>query len=432
MAFRSSEYLQRNELVRYQLDDVIRMPANDQHQQKTGYKFTINDRSAFYDWYNAYFEIQFKLNQLDGGGGFTAAVTDNTGAITVINGAHSLINQMTIKNAGKIVYDTSNLHKVTFVKNLLEYSDDFSRTVAKNSFWYLDTTDDNRAVAAGTNTGFLARRLLTATDKDVNVIIPLNRYSFFEELEGQMLVPMQLQFNIILQNDAELIYKHADAENGRVVVNRFLLWIPKLTPKDNMYDKFINSYLRSGSWKYLREMYEVSAPTNSSGFFQISSSVDNVKHIFVYLQRAKTNNAAQNPYLFDTYKLQVAANDGNVDRYLTTCRLEYGNGVFYPETEYDSESKIRIFNDLMSYAMRKNDYNTGTQLNTSNYNSLYPLIYFDLTYQADKVTRDPKQLIFRYKINANTGANDAFNVHAVVLYEEEVVIDKIGNELVIV
>ena len=45
MAFRSSEYLQRNELVRYQLDDVIRLPDNAQHQIKNGYKFTINDRS---------------------------------------------------------------------------------------------------------------------------------------------------------------------------------------------------------------------------------------------------------------------------------------------------------------------------------------------------------------------------------------------------
>ena len=44
-----------------------------------------------------------------------------------------------IKSAGKIVYDTDNLHNVTFVKNLLEYSDDFSRSVGKNSLWYLDT-----------------------------------------------------------------------------------------------------------------------------------------------------------------------------------------------------------------------------------------------------------------------------------------------------
>ena len=43
MAFRSSEYLQRNELVRFQLEDVIRASANNQHQTKNGYKFTIND-----------------------------------------------------------------------------------------------------------------------------------------------------------------------------------------------------------------------------------------------------------------------------------------------------------------------------------------------------------------------------------------------------
>ena len=101
-----------------------------------------------------------------------------------------------------------------------------------------------------------------------------------------------------------------------------------------------------------------------------------------------------------------------------------------PETEYDSESKFRIYNDLMSYAMRKNEYNSGTQLNTSNYSLIYGLIYFDLTFRTEKVTRDPKQLIFKYKLKANS--TDDFNVHAIVLYDEEVVIDKVGNELVIV
>ena len=32
MAFRSNELLQRNEPVHYQLDDVFRIPANNQHQ----------------------------------------------------------------------------------------------------------------------------------------------------------------------------------------------------------------------------------------------------------------------------------------------------------------------------------------------------------------------------------------------------------------
>ena len=80
--------------------------------------------------------------------------------------------------------------------------------------------------------------------------------------------------------------------------------------------------------------------------------------------------------------------------------------------------------------MRKNDYNSGTQMNTSNYHLMYGLIYFDLTFQSEKVTRDPKQLIFRYKLTQNS--TDNFTVNAIVLYEEEVVVDKVGNELVIV
>ena len=68
---------------------------------------------------------------------------------------------------------------------------------------------------------------------------------------------------------------------------------------------------------------------------------------------------------------------------LSNCRLEYGNGIFYPELEYDGDSKVRIFNDLMAYAMRKNDYNSGTQLNLANYDSLYPLIFFDLSFQTE-------------------------------------------------
>ena len=428
MAFRSSEYLQRNELVRYQLDDVIRLPGDNQHQVKNGYKFTINDRSSFYDWYNAFFEVQFQLQKLADGDGYADA-----DRITVINNSHSLIKHLMIKSAGKIVYDTDNLHNVTFVKNLLEYSDDFSRSVGKNGLWYLDTD----GTTANTNIGFEARKTLTqaARDdalnvggKDVNTIIPLNRWSFFEELNDKMLVPMQLQFNIELNSDDEIVHKAHAADAGRVVINRFILWVPRLSPKDSVYDKFVSSFLKETQWKYLREMYNVSAPTSTSGFFQISSSIDNVKHIFVYLKSsyrdANDHRQAENsPFTMNTFALPGGSS-------LINCRLEYGNGIFYPETEYDSESKVRIFNDVMAYAMRKNDYNTGTQLNTANYNLLYPLIYFDLIYQSEKVTRDPKQLIFRYRLSANTNAN--FAVHAVVLYEELLKIDKIGNELVIV
>ena len=99
----------------------------------------------------------------------------------------------------------------------------------------------------------------------------MNRYSLFEEFEAKMLVPMQLLFNIELNNGDELIQKANAADNVRVNINRFLLWIPRLTPKDITYDKFVSSFLKETQWTYTSEMYEVSGPTTASGFFQISS-----------------------------------------------------------------------------------------------------------------------------------------------------------------
>ena len=79
-------------------------------------------------------------------------------------------------------------------------------------------------------------------------------------------------------------------------------------------------------WTNLRELFETSDVFRNSGDFRISPSIDKVKHVFIYAQRAKTKDMTENPYIFDTFKL----NEGNNDSYIQTCRLEYGNGNFYP------------------------------------------------------------------------------------------------------
>ena len=341
---------------------------------------------------------------------------------------------MVIKSSGKIVYESDNLHRITNAKILLEYSDDFSRSVAKNSFWYLDSDD----TTADTNIGFDARRILTqAVNNDgtggartVNEMIPLNRYSFFQELEREMLPPLQLTIELTLNEDSELIHMANGTDGGRVVVKRLYLWLPRLVPKDSMYSSFVSEFLKPTTWTYMRDLYNQSANTQAvQNMFQISPAIDNVKHVFIYLQRTDGPNddeSERTPYILDTFKL----NEADANSSLSSCRLEYGNNVFFPELEYDGDSKIRIFNDLMSYAFRKNDYNTGTQLNVSNFTSLYGMIYFNLSYQKEVVTRDPKQLILHYRLNVAPAAN--VRAHSIVFYENEVVVKTVGNELMIV
>ena len=341
-----------------------------------------------------------------------------------------------VKSAGQTLYNIDNAHKAVFVKNLLDFSDDYSRSTAKSQFWYLDSTD---TVVLADNSGIRARQKLTKrvnengdaagnAAKVVETIIPLNRYSFFENLEDKMLPPMQLEFTINFQEDRELIWQN-DGTERRVVVRLFELWVPTLQ-FTSAGQKMVNeNFLKPAKWKFLNEVIHSStARRDAVGMWQITPGIKNAKHVFVWLQRTNKSNAfTGNPYTFDTFKIN-AGNDETC--YLSTCRLQKGANEFIPELDYASEFKERILRDVTNFRYRANDYNTGTQLNIANYQTLYPLIYFDL--QADKtnLTNDPQQLVFHYRLSTAAGVDYA--IYAIVLSEQEMIVDKVGGEIVVV
>ena len=115
---------------------------------------------------------------------------------------------------------------------------------------------------------------------------------------------------------------------------------------------------------------------------------------------------------------------------LDTCRLQYGTKNL-PDLPYDHDFKIRILNDLIDFRYRKNDYNTGVQLQLTSFEKYYPIIYFDLRNTKESVTGDSKKLEFHYRLNEAANAQD-YMIFALVLNEQEFVLKQIGNELVAV
>ena len=144
-----------------------------------------------------------------------------------------------------------------------------------------------------------------------------------------------------------------------------------------------------------------------------------------FQQTQKQKAFTQNPYIFDTFDL-----DGDNSAKLATCRLQYGT-TFYPDLDYEGDFKIRILNDLIDFSYRKNDYNAGVQLQLANFETLYPIIYFDLRNAEEKMTGDPKKLEFYDRLNEAANAQD-YTIFAAVLNEEEIVLKQLGNELVAV
>ena len=417
--FRSQPYLENTSYIQINLDTPITFPVSNQFQTKRGYKFTTIDRDNFYDWYNAYFHVDFKF-EAKANGADIGADTESA----PVNGSFSLIKSLKVSSAGKKLYEADNIHKGIFIKNLLDFSDDFSRSVEKNQFWYLDSDATTVTDGNATNLGMRARALLSHGGLTVQTIIPLNRYSFFEGLSDKLLPPMQLEFEIELQNDQEIIFQN-DATGRRIVVRKFELWAPQLHFTGKGQTMVNENFLKPTQWKYLNEnLHSSSSRRDANGTWLITPAVKDPKHVFVFLQQIrKQNSYTQNPYIFDTFNI-----DGDNSARLDTCRLQYGT-KFYPELDYDHDFKMRILNDWINFRYRKNDSNTGVQLQLANFEKLYPIIYFDLRNTKESVTGDSKKLEFHYRLNEAANAQD-YMIFALVLNEKEFVLKQIGNELI--
>lgn len=99
--------------------------------------------------------------------------------------------------------------------------------MGKNEFWYLDPDATTVTADDATNLGMRQRALLTQDGRTVETILPLNRYSFFEGLSDRLLPPMQLEFEIVLQNDAEMLFQNDGTARG-IVVRRLELRVRQL------------------------------------------------------------------------------------------------------------------------------------------------------------------------------------------------------------
>ena len=324
------------------------------------------------------------------------------------------------------MYYANNIHKIIFIKNLLDFSDDFSRSVAKNQFWYLDNDATTVTDANATNLGMRARALLSHGGQTVQTMIPLNRYSFFESLSDRLLPPMQLEFEIGLQDDKEMIYQN-DGTARRIVVRKFELWVPQLLFTGKGQTLVNENFLKPTQWKYLKEnMYVLGDRRDANGMFVIGGQHENPKHVFIFFQQSrKQDSYTQNRYIFDTFDI-----DGDDSAKLSNCRLQCGTN-FYPQIDYDHDFKLRILNDLINFRYRKNNYNSGVQLQVANFEKLYPIIYFDLRNVKETLTGDPQTLYFHYRLNEAANAQD-YKIFAAVLNEEEFVLKPLGNELVVV
>ncbi|CAH3144901.1 unnamed protein product, partial [Porites lobata] len=147
-----------------------------------------------------------------------------------------------------------------------------------------------------------------------------------------------------------------------------------------------------------------------TGQFRITNGISKPRHVFVFgIDTARIDSQTANPFVYDTFDLP---NNANISR----CYLEVANGNEYPDIHFKPSTDLsRVFRNVMSYVYANNDYQGGTLLNRSNFKTLFPFVYFDLTKQKMDIKDGVTKLAFHYELSANPNAN--YNFYALVLHE---------------
>ena len=411
-SYRNPKYVERLEDVIFELETPLNaVVGNNRSQKKDSYRFVVDNsgRVTPFDWYNARLGISFKVTKLADGSNI--AGNDHNG---IVNGMHSFIRNFDIKLNGKKVYDCNDANHAVNVKNLLEYSPGYANSTATNEFFHLDTSRvaEERAAQANYNKRFAQRKLLLGTSSIVTRELPLNRYSFFEALERNLLPSGRLEMNIEFESDANLIWQAAD--DCRVVLTKLQLIVPRITFNSEGQSLYMSKFLKPYKWSYLRENIERSnSTTQRAGHFKISSGISKPRHVFVYIiNDAEIDSQTSNPFQYNTFSVSTDP------RTLQNCHLEVSNGQEYPEIHYTPSTDLsRVYRDVLKYVHKNSEYSEGSLLNISNFQTLFPFLYLDLTKQKADIRDGTTKLTFRYELSGT--ATTVYSVYALTLYEQE-------------
>ena len=413
--FRNPEYVKRYEYVYYDMRTPLNVQAgNNVVQPRPEHLFVVDNSTEVnpIDWYNAYLEVEFNMQQLANNTKYPVA-NDNDTKLAAPSSGLALIKELKVDCNSTRVYTNSRANETANIVALTTYSKPYADSIGEGQFFIPDT-DTGEAV--DTSAGFLKRKtFITGTPAvtTVRMTLPLFLWSYFAAFHQTLAQNMKTVISITLESDANVILKNANTAAGRIMVTKLRLWCPKIIFNGLGTKTFMEEFLKPKKWTVLREHIDADQTQATNSFYRISTGIRRPRHVFIWVvPQASYNSQDGNIFKFDTFDM-----GGNHSSF-TRARLEVNNSVFYPQLDYNAVTEFsRLYRSLMNFNSSYNNMETGTLIDISNFRNLFGLIYFDLRNQEEDLKDSTVSLTFRYELSAALDAQ--MQINSLVLYEHE-------------
>ena len=430
--FRHPKFVKRYEYNYYDLETPLTaIVADAAKQRKNNYRFEVDNTSEAnpIDWYKAYFEVEFKLVTLaDSDAGITVDPAATANKCTTTNG-QTFIKKIEVECNGITVYNNTRANEAVNVLSMLKYTKSYAGTVGTDQFFFVDSKtgaaqpNPAPAAAATYNEGFAQRKLLTDAAAVNNISIPLNLYSYFAAFKNNLHPNLKTTILLTLENDNNIVFRHADAAPSKVIITKLRLWAPKIIFNDTSLKTYLDDYQQPKTWTYHKEHHEIKQSNATNDAFRISSGIRKPRHVFIWaVPTANYNNQEENIFTFGLN--QVGGDQG-----YARSQLEINNSIYYPQLEFSSTEESRLYRALMSYSAAYNDVLSGPIIDRTNFKNLFGILYFDLRNQSEDIKDSVVALTFRYQLTDAPAA--PYTLNALVLHEKEIELYTASGKLLI-
>ena len=427
--FRHPKFVNRYEYNYYDLETPLNaIVANNATQTKNNYRFEVDNSSEAnpIDWYKAYLEIEFTLRTLaDSTVGIAAGTGQEARFCTTTNG-QTFIKKIEVECNGITVYNNTRANESANVSSVLKYTKSYADTVGKDQFYFVDSSTGT-AVPVRTNPlyneGYGKRKLLTDERAVNNISIPLNLYSYFAAFKNNLHPNIKTNILLTLENDNNIIFRHANAPPSKVIITKLRLWAPKIIFNEVSLKTYLDDYQQPKTWTYQKEHHEIKQSGATNDAFRISSGIRRPRHVFIWaVPTASYSNQEANIFTF-------GLNTVGGNRGFARAQLEINNSIYYPQLELSSAEESRLYREIMSYSAAYNDVLSGPIIDRTNFKNIFGILYFDLRNQSEDIKDSVVSLTFRYQLTGAPAGN--YTLNALVLHEKEIELYTASGKLLI-
>ncbi len=258
--------------------------------------------------------------------------------------------------------------------------------------------------------------------------IPLKHIFGFTDDYARIIYGLKHELTLNRKDDNDAIFRAAGVDAGRVNLSKCSLYMPIVMPNDleklDLY-KIIDSKTSIDVGYRMRQCDTINVAQNTSFTWRLSvkSSPEKPRWIILGFQTDKNNQQEENPAIFDHCNIVNAYVMLNSTRYpAVDYQLDFGKNKF-----------SRMYKESADF--RKNYYGmdeliSNSNINPSDYKSLYPLMTFDVSKQSERIKNGITDITI--KANFSVAVPPNTSAYAVVISDRIIKFQSDGSRMAVV